>query len=334
MKKYLLVFVILIQFFSLFAASVPKWISDVDSEFPKEKYIARLGSGTTVENARSDAVGQIAGFFKSEVVVNTNASSNMQNDGVKTKKNQEIDQHVRVVSDMTLTAVEYNTPYYYKKKKSYYVVAYIEREQGWQVIESQAMQLRSKYESFLELAKKNDEPTMKYKYLTKAKSASEDLLSALYMGFLFDSTKKKEYRNFIAEISQNYDLETLDSYRILVLVESTGDYENTITAKVLEALKQQNFSAVYDGKKDYDALLKVEVSNNEKISDEIHTIYPEVSVSLLSKDGRKVFYSYQNSWGKTASFSLAQAQKKSFPKISEEIKSALEIDFEEKFLMK
>ena len=43
-------------------------VSDVDSEFPKEKYIARLGSGNTVENARTDALGQIAGFFKSEVV--------------------------------------------------------------------------------------------------------------------------------------------------------------------------------------------------------------------------------------------------------------------------
>lgn len=71
MRKYVLSVFVFLQFLSLFAASVPKWVSDVDSEFPKEKYIARLGSGNTVENARTDALGQIAGFFKSEVVVNT-----------------------------------------------------------------------------------------------------------------------------------------------------------------------------------------------------------------------------------------------------------------------
>ena len=159
MRKYVLSVFVFLQFLSLFAASVPKWVSDVDSEFPKEKYIARLGSGNTVENARTDALGQIAGFFKSEVV------------------------------------------------------AYIERAQGWQAIETQTMQLQSKYESFLELAQKTDDATMKYKYLTKAKAAGEDVLSALYMGFLFEPAKKKEYKNCIAELSLNYDLTLLQMKR-------------------------------------------------------------------------------------------------------------------------
>ena len=192
MKKLILALYFFTQFMFCFAEKTPTWINNYESEFSKTQYIARLGSGSSVENARADALSQIAGFFKSEVLVNTNASNKMKNDGEKTVKNQEINQNIQVVSDITLTAIEFNTPYYDKKKKTYYIVAYIERKTGWQSIESKILQQKTKFDSFLELSKEADDSILKYKYLTKAKTSGDELISTLYMGFLFDPEKKKE----------------------------------------------------------------------------------------------------------------------------------------------
>ena len=331
MKKLIFLLFIISQFSLAFSASVPKWVKDYEVEFPKEKYIARLGSGTTVENARADALGQIAGFFKSEVVVNTNATSNIKNDGAKTARNQQIEQNVQVVSDMTLTAVEYNQPYYDKKKKSYLVVGYIERSQGWQSVESQVMQQRAKYDSFLELAKKADDPILRFKYLKKAQLTGENLTAVLYMGFLFDPAKRKDYKAFISELNQNYEIETLDSQKIPMFVESKGDWENTITTKIVEVLKNYGFQPYFEKKNAADSVLEIEINSNEKQTDDIVTIFPAVSVTLTNKNGSQIFYTYQNSWGKTVNFSLVQAQKKAFPKIAEEVKMELLADFGEKF---
>lgn len=333
MKKIFFLFVIF-QFSFCFAAKTPSWINNVDIEFPKSKYIARLGTGNTAENARSDALGQLALFFKSQVLVNTNASSMIQSDGEKSYKNQQIDQNVKIASDVTLTTVEYTLPHYDKKQKSYFVVAYIEKKSGYQSVEPKIMQERSRYDSFMELSKKAETSLLKYKYLMKAKDAGDDLISALYMGYLFDSEKKKDYRNFISEFSQNVEIETLDSFKIPIRVISIGDYENALTSKVVEAFKSKSFTPYFERKNSSDSILKIEIKSNEKVLDEIHTIYPEVSISILSGDEKSSFYTYQKSWGKTANFSLKQAQKKAFSKIGEEIKSLIISDYEEKFLKK
>ena len=334
MKKLILALYFFTQLVFCFAEKTPTWINNYESEFSKTQYIARLGSGSSVENARADALSQIAGFFKSEVLVNTNASNKMKNDGEKTVKNQEINQNIQVVSDITLTAIEFNTPYYDKKKKTYYIVAYIERKTGWQSIESKILQQKTKFDSFLELSKEADDSILKYKYLTKAKTSGDELISTLYMGFLFDPEKKKEYRNLVSEISQNLDLETLDSYRIPVRVVSTGDYENIITSRIVEVLKNKNFSPYIEQKNNSDSIAKIVINSNEKTSDEIHSISPDVSVTICNADETRTFYTYQNSWGKSSNFSLQQAQKKAFPKIAEDLRDVLSVDFDEKFLNK
>lgn len=318
----------------VFSTSVPKWVSDVEKDFPKDTYIARLGTGDTADNARANALGQIAGFFKSEVVVSTSATENMQNDSTRVEKKQTLEQTVQVVSDMTLTAVEYNAPYYDKKKKTYFVVAYIHRAQGLQALEPKILQLHSKYKSFIELSKKADEAIMRKKYLIKAKESGEELVSALYMALLFDPTRKQEYRDFSSELSQNHEIEALDLLQIPLFVQSRGDFEDAITAKVCDAFKASGFLPASTRQSNRDAVLKIEIDSNEKSAEGICMIYPSVSVTISSGDGSTVLYSFQRSWGKTAGFSLAGAQKKAFPKIAEELQESLIADFRENFMLK
>ncbi|MBR5965844.1 MAG: LPP20 family lipoprotein [Treponema sp.] len=331
MKKLAAALFVLANFSLAFCVQPPLWVDDLQSAYPNQKYIASLGTGNTVDNARSSAIGQIASFFSSKVLVNTSANSNMKSDGSSTSKSQQIDQSVQVVSDMTLTAVKYSSPYYDKKKKLYYVAAYIERQEGWQAIELKAARLKSQYSSAMALAKKAGDTVNKYKYLTRAKDAAKELLSTLYLGFALEPAQKKAYEPLVNEILQNYELETLSSYKIPTCVEASGDYDNMISSKVLEIVKRNGFEPGAK-KAACDAVLKIQIDSNEQVDDELHTIAPAVSITLASKDGAKTYYAWQKSWGKTVNFSLEQAQKKAFPKIADEISSAVSADFAEKFL--
>ena len=330
MKQSVILITLLFQTILCFSIQAPTWIYNLELDFPKENYIARLGAGNTPENARADAVGQIASFFKSEVIVETTATSNMTNTGNEVTKNQKINQKVNFVSDMTLTAIEYNLPYYDKKNKTYYIVAYINKKLGWQYIEPKIIDFRTKYDSFIELSKKAEHPVLQYKYLIKAKSASEELISTFYTGILFDSSKKKAYRELIAEIGQSPELEKLNSFSIPVYVTSHGDCEDLITIKVTEAFKELVFLPYNELKNNIKTVLKIEIDSNEKSSDEICSIYPKVSIYLSNMEETKLFYSFQKSWGKTSNFSLLQAQKKAFRKIGEDLRNEIINDYQEK----
>ena len=330
MKQAIIFISILFQAILCLSAREPIWMSDLELDFPKDKYIARLGSGNSPDNVRANAVGQIASFFNSEVVVKTTATSNLANDGENVVKNQEINQKVDSVSDMTLTAIEYSLPYYNKKNKTYYVVAYINKKLGWQYIEPKIIQLKTMYDSFIELSKNAEHPVLQYKYLVKAKYTSEELISTFYTGILFDSSKKKAYRDLVTEIGQSKELEMLNSLSIPVYVTSHGDCGDLITVKVTEAFKELGFLPCNELKSNIKTILKIEINSNEKSSDEIYSVYPKVSIYLSNIEETKQFYSFQKSWGKTSNFSLIQAQKKAFRKIGDELRKEILSDYQEK----
>lgn len=330
MKQAIIFISILFQAILCLSAREPIWMSDLELDFPKDKYIARLGSGNSPDNARANAVGQIASFFNSEVVVETTATSNMTNTGNEVTKNQKINQKVNFVSDMTLTAIEYSLPYYNKKNKTYYVVAYINKKLGWQYIEPKIIQLKTMYDSFIELSKNAEHPVLQYKYLVKAKYTSEELISTFYTGILFDSSKKKAYRDLVTEIGQSKELEMLNSLSIPVYVTSHGDCGDLITVKVTEAFKELGFLPCNELKSNIKTILKIEINSNEKSSDEIYSVYPKVSIYLSNIEETKLFYSFQKSWGKTSNFSLIQAQKKAFRKIGDELRKEILSDYQEK----
>lgn len=332
MKNLIFIVILSMQCLLGFCASVPKWVFDTEYDFPKEKYIARLGTGSTAELARTDALAQIAGFFKSEVVVNTTGSSKMVNSDGAVGKSQSIEQEVKVASDMTLTAVEYTQPYYDKKKKTYYITAYINRELGIQNIEAEAVCLKTKYESFLELAESAGHVVIKHQYLLKAKAIGEELLSALYTEVLFDSSRKSAYKEAVSEIGRNSEIERAFSCRIPVFVVSDGDCEEIITNAVTAVFKSSGYIPHYERNKNVEAVLRIHVVNNEKQSDELYSITPEVSVQLSDLNESEIFYSYNKTYKRTSSFSLVQAQKKAFSKIAEELSTELPEDYQNKML--
>lgn len=329
MKKNIFLIIFLVSTFLGFSASFPKWVLDVDSEYPKEIYLARLGSGATIENAQANALGQLASYFNSQIVVDTKATNQMTNKNDVVSKNQTLDQEISVVSEINLVAVEYSKSFYDKKKKKYYIVAYMNREQAWKNLEDKLNTSYEKFEGFQDMADSSKNVIMKYKYSKKANLAGEEFLTEIYKGFLINPDKRKEYKSKISEI--NLKIDENSQITVPVLIQANGDFENIISNSIANEIRNAGFSVIKENNKSSSCLLNINIVSNEKIEDDVHFIYPEIHISLEDFDGSKKYYSFERKWGKTAGFSLNQAQKKAFFKISEEINGVISADIKAKF---
>ena len=114
LKKFILILIFLIDFSIACAVKFPRWILDVHSVYPEDVYIAMLGSGKSIEEAKNDSLSQLARYFDSQIVVNTNAKNKMLNRNEEISKEQEINQELNIVSEVTLVAVDYSKAFYYK----------------------------------------------------------------------------------------------------------------------------------------------------------------------------------------------------------------------------
>lgn len=299
----------------------PEKLSDYDIEYTY--YVVFSISKTNFERQVSAAMDDVPDNDDQTKFLKEVLTTKLK-DSIITNKNP-------VVVDF-LTAVEYTQPFYDKKKKTYYITAYINREIGIQNIEAEAVRLKTKYESFLDLASSAEQPVTKFQYLLKVKAAGEEVLSALYTEVLFDSSRKKSYKEVVYEITRNSEIEKAVSGKISVYVVSDGDCEEIITNAVTSVFQSFGYIPQYERNKNVSALLRIQVINNEKQSDELCSIMPEVSVHLADLNEAEIFYSYNKAYKKTSNFSLVQAQKKAFSKIAEELRTELPEDYQNKML--
>lgn len=330
MKKIILVFAILIHSCLIFAAKVPNWILDVDSEYPKDIYLARLGTGTTLENARADALGLLAGYFNAQILVDTKATNIMNNKDNNVSKEQNINQEINVVSETSLVGVEYSNSFFNKKEKKYYIVAYLNREEAWKNLEDKLNVLFEKYETFQDMAEKSADLITKFKYSKKASNTGEEFLNEVYKGFIINPAKRKFYKPKITEI--NLKIEENSQIIVPVKLKINGDCENIIKNLIVNEFKKAGFFIDSDSANKNSYLLCVDIKSNEKLDNEIYFVFPELSIELLDSAKTRKFYSFEKKYSKTAGFSLNQTQKKAFSKIADELNSVLSEDVKKSFL--
>ena len=305
----------------------PKWISDRDSVYPEEKYIARVGRGEDPDVAKAKALGDIASYFKAQVISETKANSKMTNKNGDISKEQSIDQSTMIVSQMDLVAVDYSETYYSKKEKIYYVAAFIDREAAWSAYEPEILKAKNNYESLYDLALGTKEQILRYKYLYKSRDEGYSLISKLYFGFLINPSKKAEYKDTIYEISSDAIFGTLDEQDIPLYLDIQGDQGGIITSAITDIFS--NFGFIISTKQSASSnyTLTVSIDDNLLVSDDIYAIYPFIEIRLSNRDKTETFYTWNKRWTKTANFSLKQCQQRAYPKIAEEIKASVSEDY-------
>ena len=322
---YIIILVSTILFSNLFAScastsasssNFPTWFPDYRTAFPDSRYIAQQGRADTEETAKTEAVAQIARYFKTSVNANLKTSIQNVTSGENVSETTSIINDVDLMSKVELFAVETTAPYYFKKEKKWYSVAYIEREKAWNQYQPTVENAKSKFYAMKKNAENESDPFLKAVSYAKALQSGKEFLEKLEYARILDPQKEAAYSENRKAVSEIPALIASEQEKCTVYLSVSGDYGNIISSSLTQTFSKNGFKLAKSADRaNYTAYATVE--SNASGSDPI-SIYPSLEVKITSKNGKTVFANQTKVEKKTISYTLENAQKKAFPILAEE----------------
>jgi hypothetical protein len=136
--------------------------------FPDSEYIAQRGRGKTREAAEADAAAQVARFLNTQLSSQTRAVERYSEENGNLQTNRELETEVFVRSQMDLFGIRYARDAYFDKlQKEWISVAYIDREEAWQIYEPRfKQQAEAFHRLFLAADEDSDSFRKVFRYLS------------------------------------------------------------------------------------------------------------------------------------------------------------------------
>ena len=321
MKKRVALFSMLISSVLLFAkpkSSEPEWFQNYRNVYPNKEYIAQRGSGTTAEDARTDAASQLARYFQSTVSANLSTTMSSITTGSSIQEETRVIDEVNVTSEVEFIGLEFTESFYYKSEKKWYAVAYMIREDSWIQYKPKIEAEKTKFYAFLKKAESEDDSFTKVSLYKNAWKVSSDFMEKLEYGRIINPSEEDKYsadRTAIAELPAKIEKEQKN---LTIFVNLKGDYGNIVETSIKTALEKGGFIVGSSGNYTADVI----VSSNPNGENPV-TIMPAVIVSIKSSEGKAVFSYEAKLTEKTVAYTLENAQKKAFPKLAEKIEKEI-----------
>ena len=328
-KKIIFILICIFQTFFAFSRNSkkePDWIQNYRTIFPDNKYLAQLGTAKTAEEAKTNAVAQIANYLQAKVNANLTTASSIGEKNSKKTEEVSIYENVEILSQVELFSLEFTEPFYKKKKKLWYCVAYINRLDAWNVYKTQIEMAKNIFYNFYNKATTEPEPFLKYSYYKQAWQESKSFLEKLEYGYLIHPKEAGNYNNDKANIALIPSLinESIKNSTMNFIIK--GDYGNILETAIKQTFSEEGFIISKNGHYN----LSVFVNNNIEGSNPI-SIYPSITIELLNSNG-KIFYTYNyKHQEKTVAYNLETAQKRIFPKIAEILNKGIPEDLHKTF---
>ena len=195
MKKTV-IFFILCSFAAVCFAkpkSEPEWFKNYRSVFPNSEYLAQKGSGTTAEDAKTDAASQLARYFQSTVSANLSTTISSITTGSFVQEEIRVIDEVNVSSEVEFIGLEYTESYYYKPEKKWYAIAYMVREDAWIQYKPKIEAEKAKFYSFLKKAELEEDSFTKISLYKSAWKVSVDFVEKLEYGRIINHKEEEKY---------------------------------------------------------------------------------------------------------------------------------------------
>ena len=239
-KKFsLLVFLFFTSVFCF--SAVPKWIVNLEKEFPSKKYIRAVGEGNSETSAKQAAVAELSSYFSETIESQTYAHSyKSQNDSMYTS-NSSINQNITVSTDSELFAVHYTQSWYDKKEKKYSVCAYINREEAFNIISQKLSLYEQSFIRKIKLEKTENEDFRKIIILNNALSEEQTMNTLYEYSMLLDFDKSKKFEDCMLLIEKEKNTLFKLKKENPVSVVSRGDFSNQIQSIISKILTENGF---------------------------------------------------------------------------------------------
>ena len=196
MRKTLIVFIL--SFVSTVCFAKPKsvepdWFKNYRTVFPNAQYLAQRGSGTTAEEAKTDAASQLARYFQSTVSANLSTTMSSITTGSSIQEETRVIDEVNVKSEVEFIGLEFTESYFYEAEKKWYAVAFIVREEAWFQYKPKIEGEKTKFYAFLKKANAEEDSYTKISLYKSAWKVSEDFMEKLEYGRIINPKEEEKY---------------------------------------------------------------------------------------------------------------------------------------------
>lgn len=315
----------------------PAWLSDYETLYPRDKFIARLGTGDTRDAAVNDSVGQLAAFFDSEISRVIEGSSTLTEGSAQ----HTIDTSTTVKSSAKLQGIETLD---YNDGKTWHALSYLDKEKTLVTYDAKIATLRDTVASLREKAFSDKNTFKTVLQLKKAQAVAAKMVEAVCVAsVLAPAGRYNADLSSVEKLSQELQAAKEDAPLFLNLAvrvdaasdvrlpKDTGDTSG-VSAAIKTAFQELGFS-ISNAPSDYvlDVYLTLAVSAEN--SDDL-TMYTQkggtFAVSLKCLKDASTCYSYSKQFSKYSSYNFNKIFSHFYPLVITDIQESLLADAKEK----
>ncbi len=243
MKKlyFLPIFMMYLLSFAFSFPSVPKWVINLNEEFPSEEFIRAEGEGSSETLAKKNAIAGLSIYFGVALESISRAHSFKSQNGFEYTSNAALESDITTSTNSELFFVQYTDVYYDKNEKKYSVCAYINKRKAFDIISQKILSYERSFTQNLELLQNENEDFIKIIILSDA-LANEDEIKTLY-DFLkdLDYRKAEKIDDFMVSRNEANNLLHELKRKNPVCLTSTGDYSEQIKSIISEIMTNNGF---------------------------------------------------------------------------------------------
>lgn len=324
MKSIFLLCCTVVLFFS--CASAPTVRNSTASEasfeqmlFSSSAYIAVRGYGQDAVSAEHNALAGVSRYFSSRISVNTAEKTLVTDHGSKSR----LEDVTRILSDTTLFAVRYTKARFNKEQKNYEVIAYINREEAWQIYAPKVRQAAEAFSGLYAMGNQQNSDFRQALFLLQARelAVSSDLRSMLQFAYAL----YPESLTIFADVQENLDtlpilLKNIQTQHT-VQVHCTDDDTSQIIAAVREILTDLGFSVTAD-QQAARYVCTLDFTKNKKELPAGIFFTPSISITVFENQQTPLF-SYSKTLNRIGASTESAAQQRMFHTVITELRNSL-----------
>jgi len=287
--------------------------------FSSSAYIAVRGYGQDAVSAEHNALAGVSRYFSSRISVNTAEKTLVTDHGSKSR----LEDVTRILSDTTLFAVRYTKARFNKEQKNYEVIAYINREEAWQIYAPKVQHAADTFSGLYNRGRQQVSDFMRALFLLQAREVaqSSDLLSMLQFAYAL----YPESINMFTDIQENLDnlsvmLKNAQA-QYSIAIHCINDDKLQIAATVREILTDLGFS-VTANQEAARYVCALDLTENKKELPAGIFFTPSISITIFENQ-RTPLFSYSKTLSRIGASMESAAKQRMFHAVITELRNSL-----------
>jgi len=303
------------------SSRIPDWISyeTINHVFPENEYLARTRSGVTPYAAQINADSELSAYFNQNIKSITQAEDNYLNKNNSTTSQKTLSRSITITSDSELIGLRHTDSYFSKKENLYYICAYINRNEAWNLIEPKLKIFTTNFENTKISCKNESEPFNRVILQNRILKEADDFYKLYYLAYCLSPDNTKNYSHIDTQLQklsqENFNLKNTIKLQII----TNSNTSDQIKIKTEELLTKEGF-VISQTKTSYLATINTNIIAEK--TNEIYSVYPQFQISITKSDGTALA-NYSKQLNKISSYTKETAERLAINKLTTDLDNNL-----------